>query len=131
MSCNINYSNHCEHSEHFLQPYTIHQPVARPALLVSTGMDGDRVRSKHLFNFPLAGVVDDDILEREKEWVEQMGDKSMEDMNSEMDAMPDEDFAVMLQGMMESEMTFEMTKAQIITEVVVDRNLIRRIETIF
>merc|ERR550519_905078 len=37
-------------------------------------------------------------------------------MNSEMDAMPDEDFAVMLQGMMESEMTFEMTKAQIITE---------------
>jgi len=45
-----------------------------------------------------------------------MGDKSMEDMNSEMDAMPDEDFAVMLQGMMESEMTFEMTKAEIITE---------------
>ena len=49
-------------------------------------MEGDRVRSKHLFNFPLAGVVDDDILEREKEWVEQMGDKSMEDMNSEMGA---------------------------------------------
>merc|ERR1712013_293808 len=75
------------------------------------GMEGERVKSKHLFNFPLAGVVDDDILEREREWVEQMGDKSMEEMNSEMDAMPDEDFAVMLQGMMESEMTFEMTKA--------------------
>ena len=79
--------------------------------------------SKNLFNFRLEGLVDDDILEREKEWVEQM-DESMEEMNSKMDAMPDEEFAVMLQGMMESEMTFEMTKAEVITEVSYDNMIV-------
>ena len=117
-SCTITSCRHCEHCEHF----QINTP-GTPTLLVSTRMAENRVVSKNLFNFRLEGLVDDDILEREKEWVEQMGDESMEEMNSKMDAMPDEEFAVMLQGMMESEMTFEMTKAEVITEVV-DDNLI-------
>ena len=57
--------------------------------------------SKHLFNFQPAGVVDADILAKEQEMLEMMGAEGMNDMQNKMKEMSDEDFAVMLNGMME------------------------------
>merc|ERR1719481_1268887 len=41
----------------------------------------ERVTSKRLFNFPLEGVVDDDIVEEEKKILEMMGKSSMAELH--------------------------------------------------
>jgi len=63
-------------------------------------MEGRRVVSKNLFNFQPAGVVDADILAKEQEMFEMMGGESRSAMMDKMNKMSDEDFAVMLNGMM-------------------------------
>ena len=61
----------------------------------------ERVKSKHLFNFRPAGVIDGDILEQEKEMVEAMGGGDMEEMSTKLDSMPDEEFVASMRGMMD------------------------------
>ena len=79
-------------------------------------MEGERVVSKHLFNFQPAGVVDADILAKEQEMLEMMGAEGMNDIQNKMKEMSDEDFAVMLNGMMEG-MKETVLKNTIFSEV--------------
>ena len=61
----------------------------------------ERVKSKQLFNFRPAGVIDGDILEQEKEMYETMGGADSGEMFAKLDAMPDEEFGVFMRGMMD------------------------------
>ena len=61
----------------------------------------ERVKSKQLFNFRPAGVIDGDILEQEKEMYEAMGGADSGEMFAKLDAMPDEEFGVFMRGMMD------------------------------
>ena len=62
-------------------------------------MAAKRVKSKNLFNFRLAGVVDADIQANEDAMNEKMG-MTKDEMAEKMAAMSDEEFGVMLKGMM-------------------------------
>ena len=79
-------------------------------------MSDRRVVSKNLFNFQPAGVVDADILAKEKEMFEQMGVGSRDDIHNKMNAMADEDFAAMLNGMMDG-MADTFFKSPLFSEV--------------
>jgi hypothetical protein len=62
-------------------------------------MAAKRVKSRNLFNFRLAGVVDADIQANEDAMNEKMG-MTKDEMAEKMAAMSDEEFGVMLKGMM-------------------------------
>ena len=62
-------------------------------------MAAERVKSKNLFNFRLAGVVDADIQANEDAMNEKMG-MTKDEMAAKMAAMSDEEFGVILKGMM-------------------------------
>jgi len=62
----------------------------------------ERVKSKQLFNFRPAGVIDEDILEQEKKMYEAMGGTDSGEMHAQLDSMPDEEFCVVLRGMMDT-----------------------------
>ena len=62
-------------------------------------MAAERVKSKNLFNFRLAGVVDADIQANEDAMNDKMG-MTKDEMAEKMSAMSDEEFGVMLKGMM-------------------------------
>ena len=61
----------------------------------------ERVKSKHLFNFRPAGLIDGDILEQEKEMFEAMGGGDMEEISTKLDSMPEEEFVASMRAMME------------------------------
>ena len=63
-------------------------------------MAEDRVHSKNLFNFHPTGVVDQDIVEKEKEAMKEF-DIDEEAMMAQMVAMSDEEYGVAINGMME------------------------------
>jgi len=63
-------------------------------------MAEDRVHSKNLFNFHPTGVVDPDIVEKEKEAMKEFGIDE-EAMMAQMVAMSDEEYGVAINGMME------------------------------
>ena len=64
-------------------------------------MADGRVQSKNLFNFVPTGMIDQDIIDKEKEMMEQAGmDQTEEEMREQMDQMSDEDFAAFTQEMM-------------------------------
>ena len=63
-------------------------------------MAAERVKSKNLFNFRPAGVVDADILAKEKAQMEGM-DIDQDAMKEKMQAMSDEEFGAAINGMME------------------------------
>ena len=63
-------------------------------------MAEQRVKSKNLFNFRPAGVVDADILAKEKAMMEEFG-VDMSAMMEQWAAMSDEEYAVAVNGMME------------------------------
>ena len=75
----------------------------------------ERVKSKHLFNFRPAGVIDGDILEQEKKMYEDMGG-DMGEMFTKLESMPDEEFGVFLRGMMDGFLD-TMFKNPLFTEV--------------
>ena len=62
-------------------------------------MAANRVKSKNLFNFRPAGLIDADILDLEKAMMEKMG-CDMNEMIEKMQALSDVEFGVALQGMM-------------------------------
>ena len=63
-------------------------------------MAEDRVHSKNLFNFHPTGVVDQDIVEKEKEAMKEF-DIDEEAMMAQMVAMTDEEYGEAINGMME------------------------------
>ena len=63
-------------------------------------MAEQRVKSKNLFNFRPAGVVDADILEKEKAMMEEFG-VDMSAMMEQWASMTDEEYATAVNGMME------------------------------
>ena len=63
-------------------------------------MEQNRVKSKNLFNFRPAGVVDSDIVEMEKAMMEEMG-VDMNAMMLQMQAMTDEEYLASMRGMMD------------------------------
>ena len=63
-------------------------------------MEGNRVRSKNLFNFRPAGVIDSDILAQEKAMYDAIGAEGG-NMFAKMESMSDEEFGVILRGMMD------------------------------
>ena len=63
----------------------------------------ERVKSKHLFNFRPAGVVDRDILEQEKKMYETIGDVDGE-IFTKHESKTDEEFGVFLRRMMDGMM---------------------------
>ena len=63
-------------------------------------MSSERVKSKNLFNFRPAGVVDADILAYEEKLEAEMGDDP-EEMMKQFNAMPDEDFVAAMRGMID------------------------------
>jgi len=65
-------------------------------------MAENRVTSKNLFNFRPAGKIDDDIIEKEKQMMEEFG-LDMDDMMRKFQAMSDEEYAGAIQGMMEGQ----------------------------
>jgi len=65
-------------------------------------MAENRVTSKNLFNFRPAGKIDDDIIAKEKQLVEEFG-LDMDAMMQQFQAMSDEEYAVAIQGMMEGQ----------------------------
>ena len=75
----------------------------------------ERVKSKNLFNFRPAGVIDGDILEQEKKMYEDMGG-DMGEMFTKLESMPDEEFGVFLRGMMDGFLD-TMFKNPLFTEV--------------
>lgn len=77
----------------------------------------ERVKSKQLFNFRPAGVIDGDILEQEKEMYETMGAADSGEMHAQLDAMPDEEFGVFLRGMMDGWLDTMFNKNPLFTEV--------------
>ena len=81
-------------------------------------MAASRVKSKNLFNFRLAGVVDADIVANEKEMMVKMGMERSE-MMDKMTAMTDEQFGIALNGMMDG-MTETMFKNSLFSEVWTD-----------
>ena len=81
-------------------------------------MEGQRVVSKNLFNFQPAGVVDADILAKEQEMFEMMGGESRSAIHDKMNKMSDEDFAVMMNGMMDG-MGDTYFKSSLFSEVTV------------
>ena len=87
-------------------------------LLKLLKMETNRVTSKNLFNFRPAGAIDADILALEKERYEAMssGSEGGEDLKTKLDAMSDEDFGVLLRGMMDGFMDV-LFKSPVFTEV--------------
>merc|ERR1711892_819341 len=67
---------------------------------INLKMAEDRVHSKNLFNFHPTGVVDQDIVEKEKEAMKEL-DIDEEAMTAQMVAMSDEQYGVAINGMME------------------------------
>ena len=63
-------------------------------------MEQNRVKSKNLFNFWPAGVIDADIVVMEKAMIEEMG-VDMNAMVLQMQAMSDEEYLAAMRGMME------------------------------
>jgi len=63
-------------------------------------MSAERVKSKNLFNFRPAGVVDADILAYEKQLEAEMGGDP-DEMMDQFNAMPDEDFVGAMRGMID------------------------------
>merc|ERR1711892_1131175 len=63
-------------------------------------MAANRVKSKDLFNFRPSGVIDADILEKEKAMHEAFG-LDVDEMKKQMAAMSDEEMGVSLNGMMD------------------------------
>eukprot|EP00092_Neocalanus_flemingeri_P037993 GFUD01041361.1.p1 GENE.GFUD01041361.1~~GFUD01041361.1.p1 ORF type:complete len:353 (+),score=93.20 GFUD01041361.1:247-1305(+) len=62
-------------------------------------MAANRVKSKNLFNFRPAGIIDADIVEQEKAMMEKMG-FDLDEMLGKMQAMSEEEFLNSLRGMM-------------------------------
>ena len=76
----------------------------------------ERVKSKNLFNFRPAGVIDGDIVEQEKEMFEAMGGGDMEEITTKLDSMPEEEFVVSMRAMMDGGLDM-MFKNSLFTEV--------------
>ena len=75
----------------------------------------ERVKSKHLFNFRPAGVVDSDILEQEKKMYKTIGDVDGE-IFSKHESKTDEEFGVFLRRMMDGVMD-RLLKSPLFIEV--------------
>ena len=79
-------------------------------------MAANRVKSKNLFNFRPAGAVDAITEANEKEMMEKSGMDRAQMMET-MKALSDEEFAGMLNGMMDGEMMDMMFKNTLFAEV--------------
>ena len=75
----------------------------------------ERVKSKNLFNFRPAGVIDGDILEQEKKMYETIGDVDGE-IFSKHESKTDEEFGVFLRRMMDGVMD-RLLKSPLFIEV--------------
>ena len=79
-------------------------------------MAANRVKSKNLFNFRPSGAVDAITETIEKEMIEKSGMDRAQMMET-MRALSDEEFAGMLNGMMDGEMMDMMFKNTLFAEV--------------
>ena len=64
-------------------------------------MSTERVKSKNLFNFRPAGVVDADILAYEEKMMAEMGGDP-EEMMKQFNALSDEEYVAAMRSMLES-----------------------------
>ena len=78
-------------------------------------MAAERVKSKNLFNFRPAGMIDAEILAKEKAMMEEMG-FDLEVEMEKMKTMSDVEFGAALEGMMEG-MVGTMFNNPVLTEV--------------
>ena len=78
-------------------------------------MAAERVKSKNLFNFRPAGMIDAEILAKEKAMMEEMG-FDLEVEMEKMKTMSDVEFGAALEGMMEG-MVGTMFSNPVLTEV--------------